>query len=256
MGRGTTPMIFAHGFGCDQNMWRLVTPYFEEDYKIILFDYVGSGKSDYKAYNFEKYSHLKGYAQDILDICADLELENVIFVGHSVSAMIGLLAANENPRLFAKNIYLGPSPRYINDTDYFGGFSREDIEGLLEVMDNNYMGWASMLAPMVMQNNDRPELTQELQESFCSTDPVITRNFAKVTFLSDNRSDLSQSKIPTLILQCTEDAIAPVQVGEFVHKNLQNSTFQLLDASGHCPHLSNPVETVEIIKNFLNNTLD
>jgi sigma-B regulation protein RsbQ len=212
-GKGSLPMLFAHGFGCDQNMWRFITPAFENDYRIILFDYIGAGKSDILSYNKERYSTLNGYAQDVLDICEYLQLSELIFVGHSVSAMIGLLAAIEEPGYFKNIIMIGPSPCYINEEGYVGGFERRDIEGLLETMEKNYIGWANYLAPAVMANADRPELSTELRESFCSTDPVIAHDFAKATFFSDNRGDIEKLQIPALILQCAEDIIAPGEVG-------------------------------------------
>jgi sigma-B regulation protein RsbQ len=252
LGRGAQPMLFAHGFGCDQHMWRYVTPAFENDYRIILFDYVGAGKSDWSAYDADRYSTLEGYAQDVLDICEALDLHDVIFVGHSVSSMIGVLAAIAQPERFAKLIMVGPSPRYINDApDYVGGFERSDIEGLLETMDKNYIGWANFLAPAIMQNADRPELGAELTESFCSTDPVIARQFAKATFFSDNRSDLAQVAAPSLILQCSDDIIAPNAVGEYLHRELRDSTLRVMKATGHCPHMSAPDETVRLIKEYL-----
>src|ERR1043166_8285362 len=219
-GRGTEPMLFAHGFGCDQTMWRFVTPAFERDYRIVLFDYVGSGKSDLSAYDSEHYATLNGYAQDVLDICEALDLQDVVFVGHSVSSMIGVLAANRAPERFSRLVMVGPSPRYINDVGYIGGFERADIEGLLDLMERNYLGWASYLAPVVMKNDARPELTQELRESFCSTDPKIARRFAEATFFSDNRADLAKVRIPSLIMQCSEDAIAPVEVGSYLNRTL------------------------------------
>ncbi|MGC2238792.1 MAG: alpha/beta hydrolase [Pyrinomonadaceae bacterium] len=252
-GEGAQALMFAHGFGCDQNMWRFVAPAFEEDYKIISFDYVGSGKSDLASYSPVRYADLNGYVKDVLEICDALELKDVIFVGHSVSSMIGVLASIKRPELFKSLIQIVPSPCYINDApDYTGGFERADIEGLLDMMDKNYMGWASFLAPVIMKNADRPELGQELEESFCSTDPKIARRFAEATFFSDNRADLPNVKTPSLIIQVTDDAIAPVSVGEFLHKNLANSTLALMEASGHCPHMSHPRETVGIIKNYLN----
>ncbi|RYF85889.1 MAG: alpha/beta hydrolase [Chitinophagaceae bacterium] len=250
-GKGSQPMLFAHGFGCDQNMWRYVTPAFEEDYKIILFDYVGSGKSDTSAYNPERYSSLQGYAKDVLEICEELELRDVIFVGHSVSSMIGLLAAVEQPHYFSRLIMVGPSPSYINEGDYKGGFDRKDIEGLLDTMEKNYIGWANFLAPNIMGNQDRPELGQELTESFCSTDPVIARQFAEATFFSDNRNDLKKVTIPSLVLQCSEDIIAPREVGEYLAKNLPNSTLRVMRATGHCPHMSEPAETIDLMKAYL-----
>ena len=250
-GSGQTPMMFAHGFGCDQNMWRFVTPAFEKDYKIILFDYVGAGKSDLSAYNAERYANLNGYAQDVLDICKALKLTNIIFVGHSVSSMIGTLAAIKEPSYFAKLIMVGPSPCYINDTGYIGGFERKDVEELLETMDKNYIGWANFLAPAIMKNPDHPELAAELKESFCSTDPTIARKFAEATFFSDNRNDLAKLHTPSLIMQCSEDIIAPNAVGEFLHKSLKNSTLRVLKATGHCPHMSAPDETIDVMKDYL-----
>jgi sigma-B regulation protein RsbQ len=250
-GNGTQTMIFAHGFGCDQNMWRFVTPAFEKDYKIILFDYVGCGNSDLTAYSENKYNSLESYAQDLIDICDTLELKDIIFVGHSVSSIIGILAHIKAPQLFKTLILVCPSPRYINDLpEYIGGFAQKDIEDLLDLMDKNYLGWASFLAPVIMQNEDKPELTQELQESFCSTDPVIANRFARITFFGDNREDLPKITIPSLILQCSDDAIAPVEVGYYLAKNLPQSTLKIMKATGHCPHLSNPEETIKLIKEY------
>jgi sigma-B regulation protein RsbQ len=250
-GKGRQPMLFAHGFGCDQTMWRFITPAFESDYRVVLFDYVGSGKSDASAWSEERYATLDGYAQDVLDICAALDLQDVIFVGHSVSSMVGVLAANREPERFSRLVMVGPSPRYINDHEYVGGFERADIEGLLDLMDKNYIGWANFLAPVIMKNEDRPELTRELNESFCSTDPKITRRFAETTFFSDNRKDLSQLRVPSLIMQCAEDAIAPVEVGSYLHRVLPQSTLRLMKATGHCPHISHPEETIEAIRSYL-----
>lgn len=250
-GRGTQPILFAHGFGCDQNMWRFVTPAFENDYRIILFDYVGAGKSDLAAYYPEKYGALEGYVRDVLDVCEALELSDIVFVGHSVSSMIGVLAANAQPERFDRLILIGPSPRYINDGEYVGGFERADIEGLLDTMERNYIGWASFLAPTIMKNADRPELSRELEESFCSTDPNIARRFAEATFFADNRSDLPKVRVPSLILQCSDDAIAPVEVGEYIHRHLPGSTLRILEATGHCPHMSHPEETIQAIKEYL-----
>ncbi len=252
-GKGTQTIMFAHGFGCDQSMWRFVAPAFEEDYRVVLFDYVGSGKSDVGAYDAKRYGDLKGYTQDILDICGELGLKDVIFVGHSVSSMVGVLAAIERPELFKCLIQIVPSPCYINHLpEYTGGFERSDIEGLLDLMDKNYLGWASFLAPVIMKNDDQPELARELEESFCSIDPQISRRFAEATFYSDNRADLSRVTTPSLIVQVMDDAIAPVSVGEFMHKNMPGSTLRLLDVTGHCPHMSHPRETIEVIKDYLN----
>lgn len=252
LGDGTQPMLFAHGFGCDQNMWSRILPAFLPDYRVILFDYVGAGKSDWSAYTPERYSSLQGYARDVLEICAALDLEQVIFVGHSVSSMIGLLAAIQAPERFARLILVSPSPSYLNDPpDYRGGFEREEIEGLLGMMEKNYMGWANMLAPLIMQNPDRPSLAQELEQSFCSTDPVIARRFAEVTFFSDNRQDLPRAPVPSLILQCTADAIAPVEVGQYMDRHMPGSTLDLVQANGHCPHMSHPEETIRHIQAYL-----
>ena len=251
IGKGTQPMMFAHGFGCDQNMWRFITPAFEDDYRIILFDYVGSGKSDLSAYDAARYATLDGYAADVLDICAALDLHDVVFVGHSVSSMIGVLAANREPERFRELVMIGPSPRYINDTGYVGGFEREDISGLLDLMDKNYIGWANFLAPVIMKNAERPELAAELEESFCSTDPKIARRFAEATFFADNRADLPNVRVPSLIMQCAEDAIAPPEVGAYLAGVTPKSTLRLMRATGHCPHISHPEETIEAIRSYL-----
>jgi sigma-B regulation protein RsbQ len=245
------PMLFAHGFGCDQNMWRFVSPAFESTHRIVLFDLVGAGGSDLTAFDPDRYSDLRGYADDVLEICHELELEDVVFVGHSVSAMIGVLAASREPDRFSRLVLVGPSPRYINDGEYVGGFTAEDIDGLLESLDSNYLGWSSAMAPVIMGNPDRPQLGTELTNSFCRTDPEIARHFARVTFTSDNRADLAAVRVPTLVLQCSEDAIAPEVVGDYVHSRIAGSTLVHLDASGHCPNLSAPEETVAAIEAFL-----
>ena len=245
------PMVFAHGFGCDQNMWRHVWPAFDDEYRIVLFDHVGAGRSDLSAYDAERYSSLDAYAQDVLEICHELELEDVIFVGHSVSSMIGALAAAGEPDRFARLVMVGPSPRYIDDGGYVGGFSEEDIEELLGSMDSNFLGWSSTMAPVIMGNGERPELGVELENSFCATDPEIARQFARVTFTSDNRADLARVRTPSLVLQCTNDAIAPETVGRYVADELADSQFVLLEATGHCPNLSAPEETVDAIRTFL-----
>ncbi|MES2704659.1 MAG: alpha/beta hydrolase [Bacteroidota bacterium] len=250
-GKGTQPMIFAHGFGCDQNMWRFVYPKFANDYKIVLFDYVGCGKSDITAYNSERYSNLNGYAEDILEIIDEMRLENVILVGHSVSSMVGALAAIKRPAAFDKLIFVGPSPRYINDEGYLGGFEQKDIADLLHTMETNYVGWANFLGPAIMKNPEQPELATELTESFCATDPVIARRFAEVTFYSDNRKDLANIKVPSLIMQCSDDLIAPLEVGEYLHRHMPQSTLRVMTATGHCPHMSAPDETVTLIMDYL-----
>jgi sigma-B regulation protein RsbQ len=251
-GRGARPLVFAHGFGCDQNMWRFVAPAFEDDYRVVLFDYVGSGKSDLRAYDPARYSTLEGYARDVLEVCHALRLNGVTFVGHSVSSVVGLLASIEEPQLFSGVVMIGPSPCYVNDPpDYRGGFERADIEGLLELMDRNYIGWANFLAPVVAKNPERPEIARELEESFCSTDPRVARRFAETTFLSDNRADLPRVSVPSLIMQCSEDAIAPAEVGAYLSRHLPHSTLRVLEATGHCPHMSHPEETIRVIKEYL-----
>jgi sigma-B regulation protein RsbQ len=245
------PIVFAHGFGCDQNMWRYVAPRFEDDFRVVLFDHVGAGGSDVASYDPARYSSLAAYAEDVLEICRELDLRDVIFVGHSVSAMIGALAAAEEPDRFDKLVMVGPSPRYIDDVGYVGGFAESDITELLDSLASNYLGWSSAMAPAIMGNPDRPELGQELTESFCRTDPDIARQFAGVTFLSDNRADLQRVTTPTLVLQCTNDVIAPIAVGDYVRDNLPDAQLVLLDATGHCPNLSAPEETTRAIAAFV-----
>jgi sigma-B regulation protein RsbQ len=245
------PIMFAHGFGCDQSMWRYVWPAFEADRRIILFDHPGAGHVPVAEFNFDRYTSLHGFAADVIDICDALELTDVDFVGHSVSGMIGVLAAIERPDLFRSLVLIGPSPRYLNDEGYVGGFDRGDIESLLESMDSNYLGWSTQMAPVIMGNADRPELGDELAGSFCRADPAISRNFAKVTFLSDNRDDLGRLTVPSLVMQCSDDVIAPAVVGEYVHRELPGSTLVQLEATGHCPNLSAPAETTAVIQAYL-----
>ncbi len=245
------PMMFAHGFGCDQNMWRFVAPAFEPTHKVVLFDHVGAGASDASAYDRTRYDSLRGYAQDVLQICEALDLRRVTFVGHSVSAMIGALAAIGEPARFEALVMVGPSPRYIDEPGYVGGFGRADIDGLLESLESNYLGWSAAMAPVIMANPDKPELGQELTNSFCRTDPEIARQFARVTFLSDNRADLPRVKTRTLVLQCADDVIAPRSVGEYVHRHIPESRLVHMKATGHCPNLSAPEETVAAIKAFV-----
>ncbi|UQD71633.1 alpha/beta hydrolase [Bradyrhizobium japonicum] len=250
-GAGHRTMIFAHGFGCDQNMWRFVAPAFEKDFMTVVFDHVGAGGSDLSAYDSAKYSTLSGYAKDVVEIGTELGLKDTVFVGHSVSSMIGVLAARQAPGMFGKLVLIGPSPRYIDDDGYVGGFSAQQIEELLRFLDSNHMGWSMQMAPMIMGNPDRPELGQELTNSFCSADPEIAKAFARVTFTSDNREDLAEVSLPTLVLQCSEDIIAPPEVGEFVARNIPNSRMIVLDATGHCPNLSAPEEVVAAMRPFV-----
>jgi sigma-B regulation protein RsbQ len=251
-GRADGPaIIFAHGFGCDQQMWRFVAPAFEADHRVVRFDHVGAGGSDLSAYDPERYGSLAGYAEDVLEICRALDVTDAIFVGHSVSAMIGVLAAAREPQRIGRLVLVGPSPRYIDDDGYTGGFSRADIEELLESLNSNFLGWSSAMAPVIMGNPDRPELGEELTGSFCRTDPEIAERFARVTFMSDNRADLAAVRVPTLVLQCSDDVIAPQAVGEYVHRQIPGSRFELLAATGHCPNLSAPQETTDAIRAFV-----
>ena len=250
-GKGSQVMMFAHGFGCDQNMWRYVVPAFEENYKIVLFDLVGAGSSDLSAFIPGKYEKLEGYADDIVEIATTLNLHDIIFVGHSVSALMGILAYHKSPELFKSLILVAPSPSYINDGDYVGGFTKPQIEELLESLDNNHLGWSMAMAPVIMANPDRKELSEELANSFCRTDPAIAKHFARTTFLSDKREFLSTVAIPSLILQCSNDVIAPKSVGTYMHDKMKDSQLVLLQATGHCPNLSAPQETIDAIKKFL-----
>ncbi len=250
-GRGDRAMMFAHGFGCDHNMWRFVAPHFEDRFRVVLFDHIGAGGSDLSAYDPLKYASLAGYAEDVVEIARALDIEGGVFVGHSVSAMIGVLAAKAAPKLFDDLVLVGPSPRYIDDTDYVGGFGESQIHELLDFLDSNHMGWSHAMAPAIMGNPDRPELGEELTNSFCRTDPDIARRFARATFLSDNRADLEGLTTRTLVLQCAEDVIAPREVGEYVHRMLPNSQLVIMKATGHCPNLSAPQETVAAIEAFV-----
>jgi sigma-B regulation protein RsbQ len=245
------PLVFAHGFGCDQSMWDGVAPRFASSFRVVLFDHVGAGGSDVAAYDSAKYGTLQGYADDVVEICRALGLERVVFVGHSVSAMIGVLAAAAAPELIEKLVLVAPSPRYTNDGDYFGGFDEGDIDELLASLDDNYLGWSSSMGPVIMGNPERPELGTRLTESFCRTDPAIAKEFATVTFRSDNRDDLRGVDVPTLILQCSRDPIAPSEVGDFVHRSIPNSTLVALRATGHCPNVSAPDEVVDAIRAFV-----
>ena len=250
-GKGERTMMFAHGFGCDQSMWEPVARNFESDFRVVLFDYVGHGQSDLGAYSSQRYASLQAYADDVIEIGRALQLNDAIFVGHSVSAMIGALATLEEPQMFSDLVMVGPSPRYIDDADYRGGFSRDQIDELLEFLAANHLGWSAAMAPAIMGNADRPELSSRLENSFCRTDPDIARDFARVTFLSDNRADLPAVRARTLILQCNNDIIAPLEVGKYVHAQVPRSEFRMLEASGHCPNLSAPEEVTAAIREFV-----
>jgi len=251
-GNGENVIMFAHGFGCDQNMWRYVYPAFQDNYTTVLFDHVGAGNSDLSAYSFQKYDELEGYAEDIVEIAKELNIKDAVFVGHSVSAIMGLIAANKAPDIFKSLILIGPSPSYINQGDYIGGFSSSEIDELLESMNNNHLGWSMAMAPVIMGNPEREELGKELANSFCKTDPEIAKHFAKTTFLTDKRDILQHTKVPVLILQCSNDIIAPLEVGHYVHKQIENSKLVVMKATGHCPNLSAPEETIAAIRSFLN----
>jgi len=253
-GKGKKPIIFAPGFGCDQTVWKDVLPAFEEDYQVILFDYVGFGGSDISAFNSVKYGKLSGYVQDVLDVCAVLDLKEAIFVGHSVSSMIGLLASNAEQSYFSHLIMIGPSPCYLNDPpDYYGGFEKEDLENLIDMMEKNYIGWANVFSSTLINNAERTDAAKELEDRFCSTDPLIATTFAKACFFTDSRQDITKAKVPSLILQCTEDIIAPKGVGEYLKRNMPNSEITYMNTSSHCPHISDPDETILSIKNYLIN---
>ena len=252
-GRPDGPVVMlAHGFGCDQNMWRLVLPVLAERFRVVLFDYVGSGRADPVAWDPVRYAALDGYAEDVLEICAALDLADVVFVGHSVSAMVGVLAAARAPGRFAKLVMLAPSPCYVDDpaTGYNGGFNADDIDELLDSLDSNYLGWSATMAPVIMGNPERPELGQELTNSFCATDPAMAAVFARTTFLSDSRAELASVTIPTLVLECAQDVIAPREVGAYVHAAIPGSRLVTLPATGHCPQLSAPEATVQQIAAF------
>jgi len=253
-GQGPATMVFVHGFGCDQNMWRMVAPAFQKRFRTVLVDLVGNGTSDLSAYNRQKYGSLQGHADDVLEVIEEFAIGPVIFVGHSVGSMIGVLAGLKAPEKFAAQVMIGPSPCYINDGDYIGGFSAQDIESLVETLEGNYLGWSSNMAPAIMGSPEQPELAQELTNSFCQTDPEIAKHFARVIFLSDHRAELALLALldlPSLILQCSDDLIAPLSVGEYMGRKLPRSTLTIIDNVGHCPHLSQPKATVSAIEKFL-----
>lgn len=252
IGQGDQAMMLAHGFGCSQNVWRHLVAAYRSNYKLILFDFVGAGQSDLNAYDSMRYGSLDGYAKDVLEILEVLSINNILFIGHSVSCMIGVKAAIAQPSYFSKLIFVSPSPCYINDEEYTGGLDKEDLNNLLELMDSNYLGWSSLLAPQVMGNTDRPELGEELVANFCATDPDIAKEFARVTFLSDNRRDLEDLETKSLTLQCSDDILAPLAVGYYIEKKAKKNTLKILEATGHCPHLSAPEETIAAITAYIN----
>lgn len=251
VGYGSQPLLLAHGFGCDQAMWRRIVPAFMDDYKVILFDHIGAGRSDLSAYSAERHASLDGYASDVLEICAALDLQDVILVGHSVSATIGMLAAIREPARFSRLVLIGPTPCYLNDGAYRGGFERADLLGLLDMMEKNYFSWAGTLAPVIIGADNAPEDVEELQQSFCATDPAIARQFAHATFLSDHRAIAPSVSVPSLIMQCARDAIAPEFVGQYLLEHMPAATLHSMEATGHCPHLTHPEETIRVVRRFL-----
>ncbi|WP_419954877.1 alpha/beta fold hydrolase [Neobacillus niacini] len=251
-GKGKQSIIFAPGFGCDQTVWKSVAEAFEKDYQVILFDYVGLGRSDIHAYDSKRYSSLLGYAQDVLDVCTALDLKDTVFVGHSVGSMIGMLASLSHPEYFSHLVMIGPSPCYLNDPpNYYGGFEKEELLGLIDMMEKNYIGWANVFSQVVTNNPELPEVKLQLEERFCTTDPIIAREFAEAAFFADNRADLKKVTVPALILQCSNDIIAPLAVGEYIHRQLPNSMLKIMEATGHCPHMSHPEETIHLITQYL-----
>lgn len=249
------PMVFAHGFGCDQQMWRFVAPAFEASHRVVQFDHMGCGRSDLDAWDEARYASLAGYAADVVDIMEALDLRDTVLVGHSVSGVISLLAAERVPQRVAKIVMLGPSPRYLNDPpDYVGGFERADLEGLLALMARNNLGWASFLAPLVTGVADDPAggaFESEFKASFCAIDPYMARRFAEATFYCDNREDLARVPCPALIVQCTRDRIAPRHVGAWMQARMPGSTLVEIDAAGHAPHMTHPRQTIDVIRDFL-----
>jgi sigma-B regulation protein RsbQ len=251
-GSGKTTLMLAHGFGCDQNMWRFMLPLLEPDYQVVLFDYVGCGQSDINQFDKRRYQSLDGYAQDLIDICDELKLQDIVFIGHSVSSIIGMLAAAKSPTIFSKMVMICPSPCFLNfPPEYYGGFEKDDLEELINLMDKNYIGWASYLAPLVMGQSNSPELIKELEESFCSTDPKYAKPFARATFFSDDREALNKLHLPTMIIQSSDDNLASVEIGNYMHQSIPNSVLKVVDSQGHCLHMTDPDSVFKAIVQFL-----
>lgn len=250
-GTGTRPILFAHGFGCDKSMWRQVAPAFEDDYKVVTFDLTGAGGSDLSAYDFEKYADLRAHAEDILRICDELKLDDVILVGHSISASIATLAANVQPGRFRTLVLVAPTPSFIDDENYKGGFSRQDIEGLTEMVDANYLGWSQQMAPTIAGQAPGEPAADDLTQSFCRTDPQIAKHFARVTFFADCREDMKRLSTPSLILHCDDDPLVPMDVADWMRENIPQSHLEVLAVTGHCPHMTAPDQTIKAIRRYL-----
>lgn len=251
IGSGRQTIVLAHGFGSNQTAWRQQVDALKADYRLVLFDHVGSGRSDLAAFSPYRYAGLFGFAEDLLEICQELKLRRVHFVGHSVSGMVGLLAAQIDPTLFARVVLVGASPRYLNDGAYLGGFEQADLDALFAAMADDYHAWASGFAPAAMGNPDKPDLVHEFQRTLSSMRPDIALQIARAIFQSDHRADLPSLKLPTLILQSKSDIAVPVAVGEYMHRQIAGSSYQLLDATGHFPHMSAPHQVTQAIRNFL-----
>ncbi|MFT6528800.1 MAG: sigma-B regulation protein RsbQ [Psychrosphaera sp.] len=252
IGQGEQTIVLAHGFGCDQQMWRFLTPMLDKNYKVVLFDYVGCGKSDLSSYDKTKYSTLKGYAYDVIEVCEALNLKNVILIGHSVSSIIGMHAAILSPSLFSHLVMVCPSPCFLNfPPEYIGGFEKEDLVELINLMDKNYIGWANYLAPLVMGENNDSEYINELNRSFCSTDPKYAKPFAEATFFSDDRKALSQLTVPSLILQSSNDKLASQEIGRYMQSQISNSKLNIIYADGHCLHMTKPEAVYKALIRFI-----
>ncbi len=254
-GEGSQTLVFAHGFGCDQRMWRFVAPQFEATHRVVLFDLVGSGRSDPAAYDDTRHGSLQGYADDVIDMLDALGEERVDFVGHSASSVIGMLACIARPERFRRLMMVAPSPRFLNDPPaYHGGFERADLEGLFDLMEANHFGFANFLAPLAMGAQSPPEATAELEAGLCALDPRTARRFARLVFLVDCREQLPRVAVPSMILQCLHDSIAPREVGQFMHRAMPRSTLVELDAAGHLPHVTHPEHTTRILRQYLDET--
>ena len=253
VGKKNAPVLMlAHGFGCDQNMWRFILPELEYHYQIVLFDYTGSGNSLLTDYTVEKYSTLEGYAKDIIDIIDELQLKAVTIIAHSVSSTIASIASLDRPKIIKKIVMVCPSPCFLNiPPDYQGGFERSDLEELIGLMDKNYIGWANYLAPLVMGRSQSEELIGELSGSFCSTDPIVAKAFAQATFFSDHRHLLQKITCPVQILQSSSDALASISIGYYMAEKIVNSELVVIEAEGHCLHMTNYQKVTQVCLKFI-----